>query len=170
MKKDWIYECLMSTMNKDKTVNIAPMGLRSPDMKGLEADIYKESQTYKNLSREKECVLNFTSVPGFFYDKDMPQELFIGMRMKYADAWLKLKVEKMNKTSNPARIIFAIEAADVPRPMGLVNRAQALCFEALIESTRVKKNPRSRQRLEHYKRVVKKVAPGSEYAELVDRL
>lgn len=65
-KKGNIVECIVTTYNKDGSANAAPMGVYALSEAEVMMKIHAESDTYSNLLRNKECVINLVFDPHLF--------------------------------------------------------------------------------------------------------
>jgi hypothetical protein len=155
LKQNWIYEVLMETGG----IHRAAIGIWTEDFETFIADIYKDSSTYSNLMTSGIGTVYFVEDPRYFADtKDIEY---------FARADFKV-VEKL--PGSPTRFVFKVLRLDVLREGRPVNRAQGMFLEYLVDRSRQKVDEGSKQRAKYYKRTIQKVAPGSAYDRLVERL
>lgn len=67
MRRGEIYEIILSTYNKDKRPNAAPMGIKFAGKKTISIQFYKGSQTLNNVLTRRCAVANLTHDPLQFY-------------------------------------------------------------------------------------------------------
>jgi len=143
-------------------------------------EIYKNSRTLKNIMAMGELAVNLVSDVTLFYES-----LFDEAKMAYENSTsicapaiknvpsvIELKLKDMQEKE----ISFLIEAApshiQINDTIKLINRAQPLILESLILATRLSylPVPTVEQTLKENFRIIKKVAPGSPYEEIIAKL
>ncbi|MBS3905624.1 MAG: DUF447 family protein [Syntrophaceae bacterium] len=179
MKKDWLYEVVLSSFDKN-TPHAAPFGVKTTDFNLVTIEMYKGSNTLKNILTYKEFVLNTIDDPVIFY-----QALYDREKINFG---LAKMINAPVLTDSPASIevrlvnsidlgqCFMIDAAvvyvHIRHRSELINRAKGLVFESLIMATRMphlaERKPEELLR-ENY-RIIKKVAPGSKYEWVMQEL
>ncbi len=178
-KKDWTYEIIISCFNGDMP-HAAPFGIKTPDMKSIQVEMYNSSKTLGYIIDKGSFVINLISEPQYFFNSlySRDQIRFKTNRMidapALADAEAFIEVKVTGCTEKPqSRIINAeiinIEAAIIPE---LYNRAKGLVMESLIVATRMNHLPegKAEEILKENYRVIKKVAPESAYVEMMEKL
>ena len=179
MKKNWLYEVVISSYNNN-IPHAAPFGVKSSDFKCITMEIYKGSTTLKNILSNKEFVLNMLDDPVFFH-----QALFAREKINFnvakminapviAESPSTIEVRLLNALDKKQRVIIKAEVVhiNVCNKSELINRAKSLVLESLILSTRLSYFPKLKlEKLikENY-RVIKKVAPGSRYENIMQEL
>jgi len=172
--KNWIYETIVTTSDEKKD-NAAPMGIWTKDFFSIEIEIYKNSKTFKNILATNELVVNFVDDPMIFYDS-----LYANDRLKYkkakkvcapvlreANTWLELKVKGKREWKKTIKISAEIVSHTLDKRIMLLNRAKYMTLESLIKATKV---PVKTKEIEENLRVIRKVAPNSEYKKIVEKL
>jgi len=175
MEKNWIYEVIISSMG-DNVPHAAPFGVKTRDFNCVEIEMYKGSNTLRNILANGEFAVNMVVDPVIFYNA-----LFAKDKIKYS---LAKRIDTPVLYGSPASIeAEIIDTIDTKQKIMIkakvvhihlhnksewINRAKNLLYESLIISTRIAHFPEGKAEAclrENY-RVVKKVAPRSEY-ELV---
>ena len=159
LEKDWIYEVLMETKNPDSSSNLAPIGIWTDDFDFVLVDIYNEAKTYKNLARSGEGKIYFVRDPKFFVENNkVPWDAKIDFKVARAEC------------KNPCRFYLKITDSEIRKQPELINRAKSLFVEFLIDYSRKDGDESARARLDYYQTAISKVAPGSEYEKLIQRV
>lgn len=174
-KKNWIYETIVTTID-GKRNNAAPIGICTKNFYEIEFEMYKNSQTCKNVLATNELVVNFVDEPEIFYDAlcakgkveyKKAKKVFAPV-LREADSWLELKVKRSKKDDKTIKICAEIISYTIKKkPVKLLNRAKFLTIESLIKATKV---PFKRNEIEEDLRVIKKVALDSEYEKIVNKI
>jgi hypothetical protein len=183
-RKDWIYESILSTYSGGKA-HFAPMGVSTPDMLRISAEIYKTSETCANISSRPVFTVNLSSDVSLFYDSLYRKEALVYGRMggvdapvlAQADASLAVSVQESIDLGERVRFIGKVlgYCGKEPSEIKLVNRGDALALEALVAATKMRHVPAAEQEriseeIRRICRVVSRVAPGSHAAKLADDL
>lgn len=140
-----IYETIVTTLNADGSVHIAPMGVRRKDDFYLVAP-FKPSITLENIDRTGTTVINLTDdvrvfagcITGRRYDwPTRPTEQIDGQRLDVALSHLELQVER--KEDDEMRPVFYCRLVHeaTHAPFRGFNRAQAAVLEAAILASRL---------------------------------
>ena len=179
IRKDWTYETIITCYNDDLP-HAAPFGIKSPDMKIIQIEMYKGSITLASILDKNEFVVNFVSDPVYFYHSLYNRDQLgfteaknvkapiIGDCPAFMEAKIINSVEKAQSFLFDAEIVH-IEIVNTPR---LINRAESLVIESLIIATRVDHMPEGRaaELLKENHRIIKKVAPGSRHVDIMENL
>jgi hypothetical protein len=178
-KKDWTYEAVISCFN-GSTPHSAPFGVKSPDMKSIQIEMYKSSNTLSYIIDKGCFVINLMSDPQFFYDS-----LYAKNQIRYkaariidspaiTDAPAIVEVKVTGYTEKPQSRIINAEIINMVATITpeLYNRAKGLVMESLITATRIKYLPegKAEEMLKENYRVIKKVAPESTYVAIMEKL
>jgi hypothetical protein len=179
IQKNWLYEIVVSSYSA-KTPNVAPFGVRTKDYKNITIEMYKGSTTLNNILETGEFVVNVVDDPVVFYNALYCKEKirFSGAKMITApviiDSPASIEVRLRETEEREKSYILTAEVIhiDVRKKSQLINRAKSLALESLILSTRKKFSPEKKmeEMLRENYRVVKKVAPESEYTKMVHNL
>lgn len=179
MQKGWIYEVIVSTYGGDEP-HSAPMGVWTDDFDALNVEIYTEGATLKNIMELQEFAVNLVNDVTVFYDS-----LFDRESVEYRDspnirapillkapAVIEARLTGLEKRGGRFRVECLPVHIEANGPVNLINRAKATAIESLILATRLPYLGREKVRdaLRENHRVVKKVAPGSEYERIVEKL
>jgi len=172
LRKGWIYEVIVGAAG-----NAAPMGILTRDFESVEMEVYKDSKTYENILGAGEFVINFVDDVEIFYNSIFEKENieFEDGHLKNADAFIQMKVagkEELEDRIKIKAVPVEFKIARIPR---LKNRAESLVLESLIAKTRIPHVSEEERKflegkIQENLRVVKKVAHGSEFERILERL
>ena len=162
-----IYETVVTTMNPDGTVHIAPMGIRSEDEKYFIAP-FKPSRTLDNLVNSGVAVINATDEVMIFAGCLTGQgewtvvdaERVACKRLAVALAHVEVRVE--SRKDDELRPVFTCHPVNIATHKAFkgFNRAQAAVVEAAILVSRLHLLPEEkiRSELEYLGIAIKKTA------------
>ncbi len=179
MKKNWLYEVVISSYNNN-IPHAAPFGVKSSDFKCVTIEMYKGSNTLRNVLANKEFALNPVDDPILFYQALYAREKinFSSAKMIKApvmtDSPSTIEVRLINATNKKLSVIIEAEVVHIHirNIRELTNRAKSLVLESLLLSTRLSIFPKlqlDKLIRENY-RIIKKVAPGSKYETIMQEL
>ena len=179
MKKNWIYEVIISSIG-DNVPHAAPFGVKTKDFKLVKIEMYSGSNTLRNILANGEFAINMVVDPIIFYNA-----LYAKEKIKYS---LAKRIDTPVIYGSPASIEAGIiDTIDTKQKIMItakvlhihlhnksewINRAKNIVYESLILSTRIPHFPEGKVEAwlrENY-RVVKKVAPRSEYEIIMKEL
>ena len=179
MEKGWIYEVIVSTY-QDNNPHSAPVGVWTDNFDSLTMEIYKNSKMLENIMREREFAVNLASDEAIFYESlfdkamvDYENATRINAPIiKNVPAVIELTMNEMTEKENRWRIESTPTHIQINDTIKLINRAQPLVVESLILATKLPHLPRLKieDALKENYRVIRKVAPGSRYEEIVSKL
>lgn len=147
-----ILEGIVTTLNEEETINIAPMGPEvDPDMSRLRLRPYRSSTTYRNLKRSGEAVFHVTDDVELLAraavgsiepaPKTSSAEMVRGHVLLGACRWYELRVadvdDRQPRTEIACDVVFQGRIRDF---FGL-NRAKHAVVEAAILATRIELLP-----------------------------
>jgi hypothetical protein len=179
MKKGWIYEVIVSTYRGNKP-HSAPIGVWTDDFVALNMEIYSDSGTLKSIMDLKDFTVNLVADVAVFYSS-----LFDEANMEYRDslninapvvrsasAIIEARLKKVEDKGNMFHLESEPLNVEVNEPVKLINRAEALAIESLILATKLPylPGPKAQATLRENYRIVRKVAPGSQYETIVGKL
>jgi hypothetical protein len=177
--KNWTYEAIISCFN-GSTPHAAPFGVKSPDMESIQVEMYNSSNTLHYILDKGWFVINLMPDPQYFYDSLYAKDQIRFKAARKIDAplladtpaFIEVKIKGYTETSMSSLInaeILNIDAAITPE---LYNRANGLVMESLITATRIIYLPegKAEEILKENYRVIKKVAPESDYVETMEKL
>ena len=186
-----IYEIVLSTYNDDGRPNAAPMGIAFTNRKRVLVRLHKGSRTLANVLSRRCAVVNLTSDPVLFYrtafkgETKLPNFLFSKARMvnapllKDADGYLELSLIRSIPEKEKVNAEFSIRRSSCGQPPHLYSRAPHALLEATVHATRVREYlSRGKRRkaaplirmINHYKDVIERVSPDSDYARAIKEL
>jgi hypothetical protein len=179
MQKNWIYEVVITSIDNN-VPHTAPFGVKTTDFKLVTIEMYKGSNTLRNVLTSKEFAFNTVADPTVFY-----QALYAREKLNFgfaktikapvlADSPASIEVRLKNAINREQSLVIEAEVVyiHIRNISELINRAKSLVLESLILATRIPHLPeRKPQELlrENY-RVIKKVAPGSKYEHVMQEL
>jgi len=190
-----IYEAILTTFDRQNQPNAAPMGFSITKEKQVIIRAFKESDTYKNLQYQKECIVNITNDPDLFVKSTLFQDLltdefYIKSKMINAPILKTCKgnhiaLKIINETEEEERGIFYCEIIKVALSKERIQphtRAFSSLIEILIHTTRVihfskitgpndPKVKQLRELIEHHSRVISRVTnKGSQFQKYVEKI
>jgi len=179
MNKNWIYEVVISCFDQN-IPHAAPFGVKTADFKLVAIEMYETSNTLKCILANQEFVLNAVDDPIVFYHALFNKEkLNFGSAKKVKAPVLMdfsafIEARLTNTIKREQSIIIEAEVVHIHlrSKAELLNRAKGLVLESLILATRIPHFPKRKfeEGLRENYRVIKKVAPGSKYEEMMQDL
>jgi len=174
-KKSRVYETIVTTINKEKKPNAAPIGVYFLNNDKLVMKIYKENKTYENLIETKTCCVNIVYNPCLFIkyaildEKD--KEKILGGEITYynnlpilkdAHAYLITELIKHREYNNKGIFVLKITKREIleefPYP---INRGLNAAVELAIDLSRGRK-----ENIENHLAIMKKCLKIEEYKEI----
>ncbi len=147
----FIRECIVTTVQEDKTVHIAPMGIHE-DEEYLIILPFKPSATLDNVERDGTATLNYTDdvrvyagcLTGNLVWPTCPTDIIDGMRLENCLAHTELEV--INKVEDEVRPKFLCKIANevTHAPFHGYNRAQFAVLELAILVSRLHMLPQDK--------------------------
>lgn len=139
-----IRETIVTTLNADGSVHIAPMGIREENGLLIIAP-FKPSTTLENIRREQSAVVNLTDDVRIFagcltghYDwPTAPAETIRGQRLQDCLSHLELVVKDTREDELRPRFYCEVQHQETHQPFRGFNRAQAAVLEAAILVSRL---------------------------------
>jgi len=175
MKKNWLYEIVISSIDNN-VPHTAPFGVKTTDFKLVSIEMYKGSNTLRNVLKSKEFVINTVSDPTVFYHALYVREkinfgfakMIIAPVLTDSPASIEVRLKNTVNREQSYMIEAEVVYIHIRNTSELINRAKSLVLESLILATRIPYLPEGKpeELLRENYRVIKKVAPGSKY-ELV---
>ena len=179
IKQNWLYEVVITSLDNN-IPHAAPFGVKTTDFNDVLIEMYKGSNTLRNVLANKEFVLNTVTDPTVFYDALYAEEKinfgFAKMIMAPVMTDSPASIEVRLKNARIKEQSYMIEAEviyiHIRNRKELINRAKSLVLESLILATRIpylaQRKPEELLR-ENY-RVIEKVAPGYKYEHVMQEL
>ena len=172
LKDNWLYEVVVSSY-KGQIPHAAPFGMKIRNFNKIIIEMYKGSSTLKNVLAEKEFALNAVDDPTIFYNTLYRKEkinfgiaeLINAPVLLHSPLSIEARLETTTEKENSYLFEADIVHINTRRDSKFANRAKALVLESLILSTRTGLIPQKEleKALKENYRIIKKVAPGSEY-------
>ena len=196
--KDTVVETILSTYNPDGQPNAAPMGILMKNEQCVKIKLYKSSSTYQNLVSRRCGVINITSDPELFFlsafkeanpNAKIPPEWFEkaeildAPKLHMADATVEISIAKITPiNAEKTEVVCDVKLVKATKALPKVYcRALFATIEAIIHATRIKvflsgsKRQREQasmlmENIAYCKETVNRVAPNSNYAEILTEL
>ena len=179
MKKNWLYEIVISSIDNN-VPHTAPFGVKTTDFKLVSIEMYKGSNTLRNVLKSKEFVINTVSDPTVFYHALYVREkinfgfakMIIAPVLTDSPASIEVRLKNTINREQSYMIEAEVVYIHIRNPSELINRAKSLVLESLILATRIPYLPERKpeELLRENYRVIKKVAPGSKYEHVMQEL
>ena len=139
-----IRETIVTTLNADATVQIAPMGVREENDQIIIAP-FRPSTTLENLQRSGAAVINLTDDVRIFagcltgrYDwPTVPATVIKGRRLQDPLSHIEVEVARVVEDDTRPRFSCAVRHREIHRPFQGFNRAQHAVLEAAILVSRL---------------------------------
>jgi hypothetical protein len=172
-----ILEGIVTTLNPDGTVNIAPMGPRVDEaMRSFVLTPFRTSTTYQNLKRHGEGVLHVTDDALLFAQSavgqpdPLPQlvdaHAVRGKILADACRWYAFRVTDLNDREERTQVFAKVVDVGDNRPFFGFNRGKHAVVEAAILATRIHLLPHGEilAQLESLRPLVEKTGGDREHA------
>jgi hypothetical protein len=179
MNQGWIYEVIISTYCENSP-HSAPIGIWTDNFATLHMEIYKNTKTISNILKSMEFAVNLVSDVTIFYESLFDKaKIAYGKSIKVNAPVIKdspLVIECKVKVTEEKSNSFHLESIPVhvkdTGNIDLINRAKAITLESLILATKAPhiSEMKLQESLRENYRVVKKVAPGSQYERILEML
>jgi hypothetical protein len=179
LHESWIYEVLISTF-RDRTPHAAPIGVWAEGADELFMDVYAGSQTLTNIVQAGSFAANFPADVGSLYAAlRAPDSLeFTEARLVCAPlvaectTTAELTLSSATPRGDTVRIAGRVARVDQAGAPRLINRAEGLLLESLVLATRLGhvESADVLATLKENHRIVRRVAPGSEYEHALEAL
>ena len=153
MEKGLLYETVVTTVNKDRTANAAPIGVICKDRKEIVVYLHNGSRTVLNIKRNHRFIVNILKDPMVFVEStlgDLPNKYFEIFKnefyIKNTDAFFmahvtSLKdVEKEDNLGISVTTVLRAKVSDITKKKENVeplNRAIYGIIEGLVYLTRM---------------------------------
>lgn len=172
LRKGWVYEVVVTAAG-----NAAPMGILTRDSESIEMEVYKGLKTYENILKDGKFVINFVDDIKIFYDSIFEKEKveFEGNHLKDAGAFIEMRVDGVKEMGDRVIIKAVPVKFKIIRNPEPVNRGRSLALEGLIARTKIphvsaEEREFLEKKIQENLRVVKKVAPGSRFERILEKL
>ncbi|MDD5111456.1 MAG: DUF447 family protein [Candidatus Altiarchaeota archaeon] len=170
-RRNWVYETIVASHPKKGLASAAPMGVWTGDLRRVKLKIYNGSKTLANITASGAFTVNFPKDVRLFHRALASKRLPLiktpsGLHAVKDHSRLELQANDMKKAGNAVIVTAEITGHRILKNTRLFNRAEALTLEYLISKT--KPNVKANE-LAEYRRAIRKVAPKSEYAMIVER-
>lgn len=179
MQANWIYEVIVSVFYHNSPY-ATPIGIWTEDFDTVEMEIYKGSTTLKGIMKEKEFAANLVADMEIFYaalfDKGKiayeDSERVKAPVIKNSPATIELITEEIKEGRESYHVKAGVVQVKTSGKIILINRAENLVLESLILATKLPYLFRQRIEdvLKENYRVIRKVAPGSEFENIIKRI
>nr|MDO8100517.1 DUF447 family protein [Candidatus Njordarchaeota archaeon] len=199
---NFVFEVVVSTCSEIGKPNAAPMGIRFADDKTGKKRIlirpFKSTTTHKNLSLQREAVINVASDPEIFCKTTFKRELLHGddtktifstsktvkpPRVKGCDAYIEVSVSSLRDAQgeeNRSDALCDLKHVEVKRSGArLYCRAPYILMETMIHATRVREFVSQGLKdevielmklIDNYRKLIHRVAPSSRYETMTNEI
>ena len=139
-----INETIITTLNKDGSVHISPMGIRKEDVFYIIAP-FKPSTTLANLQRSKQAVINLTDdvrifagcLTGRYNWPTTTTTVISGQRLKNALSHVEVEVDRCEEDEVRPKFFCSVKHEEIHHAFTGLNRAKAAVLEAAILVSRL---------------------------------
>jgi len=179
MNKGWIYEIIISTYHNNDP-HSAPIGVWTDDFTTLRMEIYKNTRTIKNIMTFREFVVNLMSDVVVLYEALFDKAKIVYQKatqvnapiIKDSPAVIEFKLTGVKEKENTFHLTATPVHVQINGSITLINRAEALTIESLILATKLPylTEGKIEETLQENYRVIRKVAPGSQYEKILRML
>jgi len=179
IKQNWLYEVVITSLDNNAP-HAAPFGVKTTDFKIVFIEMYKGSNTLRNILTNKEFVINTVTDPTVFYDALYAREkidfgfakMIIAPVLTDSPASIEVRLKNAINKEQSYMIEAEVVYIHIRKRKELLNRAKSLVLESLILATRIPYLPERKpeELLRENYRVIKKVAPGSKYEHVMQEL
>jgi len=190
MEKGLLYETVVTTVNKDRTANAAPIGVICKDREEIVVYLHNGSRTVLNIKRNHRFIVNILKDPMVFVEStlgDLPNKYFEIFKnefyIKNTDAFFmahvtSLKdVEKEDNLGISVTTVLRAKVSDITKKKENVeplNRAIYGIIEGLVYLTRMEMvsgdiEKLYRHRMKEISRIVNKVG-GEEHKNAMKKI
>ncbi len=179
MNRGWIYEVVLTSFSR-KTPHAAPFGMRILDFRHVGLSIYRGARSLENILGRGEFVVNMTEAADLIHDALLardrldygPARMVNAPVLRNAPVHMEMRLTGVKSGAQLVMLEAEVVHLEINKPCIPVNRAEHLLLESLITATRIPYLPEGRgvEMLKENYRVVRKVAPGSAYAEKMEAL
>nr|MDO8133883.1 DUF447 family protein [Candidatus Njordarchaeum guaymaensis] len=201
-EENFVFEVVVSTCDATGKPNAAPMGIRFVDDKAGKKRIlikpFKSTTTHKNLSSQREAVVNVTSDPEIFYRTTFKRGLLREgeaktvfsnsktvepPRIKGCDAYIEVSVASLKDAEgeeNRSDALCDLKLVEVKKSSAkLYCRAPYILMEMMIHATRVREFVSQGLKdeavelvklIDNYRKLIHRVAPGSRYENVTNEI
>jgi len=179
MKREWIYEVVVSTLCQSLP-HSAPIGVWTENFKTLNSEIYKGSKTLSNMLEHRDYSVNLPPDTIGIYNSLFAKHRLVYEKSKkirapilsWASANLELKLKAIKERDKTFLVEGEIVSIRTKDKINLINRAEGLVLENLVLSTKLPhlQGKGIRNVIRENYRVIRKVAPGSDYEKVAESL
>jgi hypothetical protein len=200
--ENFVFEVVVSTCDPAGKPNAAPMGIRFVEDEAGKKRVlikpFKSTTTHKNLSSQREAVVNVTSDPEIFYRTTFKRELLRGgeaktifsasktvepPRVKGCDAYIEVSVASLRDAEceqNRSDALCDLNLVEVKESTAkLYCRAPYILMETMIHATRIREFVSQGLKdeavelmklVDNYRKLIHRVAPGSRYETMTSEI
>ncbi|MBS7623817.1 DUF447 family protein, partial [Candidatus Bathyarchaeota archaeon] len=188
-----IYEVILSTFNDDGTPDAAPMGIRFLTRRSVQVRFYQGSRTLRNVLERGCAVANLTCDANLFYRTafkekgGLPRSYFSrpphvdAPLLRSADGYIELMLRRIGRVRHGVLAEFRVGGIHRKDEAPIIySRGPHALIEATIHATRIREFLNDKRRVEevkrltqlinHYKGVIERVCPDSEYEKAIREL
>ena len=186
------YEIILSTYCDEGQPNAAPMGMKFIKKKRVFIKLFKGTRTLNNIMKRRCAITNVTSDPFLFYKTTFKEKnqlspnyfsrskIIDAPYLRSANGYILMTLATCKHKQSYVETEFHIKRITLKKTRsGLYSRGAHAVIEAIIHSTRIKefltKGKRKKtnqliQLVNHYKELIQRVSPDSDYEKIINEL
>lgn len=186
------YEIILSTYCDEGQPNAAPMGIKFLRNKRVFIRLFKGTLTLNNIMKRRCAIANVTSDPLLFYKTTFKGKNQISTNyfsrskiidapyLRSADGYVQMTLETFKPKRSYVETKFNIKVVTLKKNRSdLYSRGSHALIEAIIHSTRIKeflaqgntkKTNKLIQLVNHYKELIERVSPDSDYEKIINEI
>ncbi|WP_455279738.1 DUF447 domain-containing protein [[Eubacterium] cellulosolvens] len=186
------YEIILSTYCDEGQPNAAPMGIKFLRKKRVFIRLFKGSRSLNNIIKRKCAIANVTSDPFLFYKTTFKEKnqlspnyfsrskIIDAPYLRSADGYVQMTLTKCKHKRSYVETEFHIKEINLKKTRSnIYSRGSHALIEAIIHSTRIKeflaegntkKTNKLIQLVNHYKELIERVSPDSDYEKIINEI
>jgi hypothetical protein len=186
------YEIILSTYSDEGQPNAAPMGIKFIRKKRVFIKLFKRTRTLNNIMKRRCAIANVTSDPFLFYRTTFKEKnqlspnyfsrskIIDAPYLRSADGYIQLTLVTCKHKRSYVETEFHIKRINLKKiRSNLYSRGGHAVIEAIIHSTRIKeflakgktkKTNNLIQLVNHYKELIQRVSPDSDYEKIINEI
>jgi len=186
------YEIILSTYCDDGQPNAAPMGIKFLRRKRVFIKLFKGTRTLNNIMKRRCAIANVTSDPFLFYKTTFKEKnqlspnyffrskIIDAPYLRSADGYIQMTLGTCKHKRSHVETEFHIKRIHLKKTRSdLYSRGAHALIEVIIHSTRIKeflakgntkKTNKLIQLVNHYKELIERVSPDSDYEKIINEI
>lgn len=186
------YEIILSTYCDEGQPNAAPMGIKFIRKKRVFIKLFKGTRTLNNIMKRRCAIANVTNDPFLFYKTTFKEKnqlspnyfsrskIIDAPYLRSADGYIQMTLGTCKHKRNYVETEFHIKRINLKKTRSdLYSRGAHAVIETIIHSTRIKeflakgktkKTNNLIQLVNHYKELIQRVSPDSDYEKIINEI